>query len=252
MEILNNMWGGIYKTLIAEDRWRIYLEGFGNTLMMTLLSLVVGVILGVLVAVAKTSYNASLANAGQPGKQKPAGKSILSGLLWFANALGNLYTTVIRGTPVLVQLLIFYYVLFGSAPSSLKIVIASLAFGINSGAYVSEIIRAGIQSIDVGQTEAGRSLGLSSGKTMRLIVLPQAVKNILPALFNELITLLKETSVAGYISIIDITRAGDLIRSRTFGFTPLLITALVYLALVLGLTQLQKKLEKRMAASDRS
>ncbi len=253
MNVFETIWSGIEKTLISEGRWRIYVEGFGNTLVMTLLSLVVGVLLGVLVAVAKTSYAAARVGV-LPGQKaaKPPLKRFLGGLLAFANSLGNLYTTVIRGTPVLVQLLIFYYVIFGTAPSSMKLVIASLAFGINSGAYVSEIIRAGIQSIDPGQTEAGRSLGLSGGKTMRLIVLPQAVKNILPALFNELITLLKETSVAGYIAIVDITRAGDLIRSRTFGFTPLFVSALIYLVLVLGLTQVQKKLEQRMAASDRS
>ncbi|MDL2254483.1 amino acid ABC transporter permease [Ruminococcaceae bacterium OttesenSCG-928-I18] len=232
MEVFESLWNAIYKTLINEERWRIYVEGFGNTIAMTVLALFVGVIIGVLIAIVKTYHNST-------GRWK------------LANHLGNLYTTVIRGTPVLVQLLIFYYVLFGSAPSSMKIFIAALAFGINSGAYVSEIIRAGIQSIDAGQTEAGRSLGLGSGQTMRLIVLPQAVKNILPALFNELITLLKETSVAGYISIIDITRAGDLIRSRTFGFMPLFVSAIIYLILVLGLTKVQKKLEQRMAASDR-
>lgn len=233
MNVFETVWLGLDRTLINEGRWRMYVEGFGNALLMTLLSLIIGVSIGVLIAVVKTYYNTT-------------------GRLKIGNALCNLYTTVIRGTPVLVQLLIFYYVIFGSAPSSMKLVIASLSFGINSGAYVSEIIRAGIQSIDVGQTEAGRSLGLSSGKTMRLIVLPQAVKNILPALFNELITLLKETSVAGYIAIVDITRAGDLIRSRTFGFTPLFVSAGIYLLLVLGLTQIQKKLEKRMAASDRN
>ena len=232
MEVFESLWNAIYKTLITEGRWRIYAEGFGNTLSMTVMALLIGVVIGVLVAIIKTYHN----NTGR----------------WkLANSISNLYTTIIRGTPVLVQLLIFYYVIFGSAPSSMKILIASLAFGINSGAYVSEIIRAGIQSIDTGQTEAGRSLGLNSGKTMRLIVLPQAVKNILPALFNELITLLKETSVAGYISIIDITRAGDLIRSRTFGFMPLFVSAIIYLVLVLALTKVQKKLEQRMAASDR-
>ena len=233
MDVFESLWSAIYKTLVTEGRWRIYAEGFGNTLSMTVMALLIGVFIGVLVAIIKTYHN----NTGR----------------WkLANSISNLYTTIIRGTPVLVQLLIFYYVIFGSAPSSMKILIASLAFGINSGAYVSEIIRAGIQSIDVGQSEAGRSLGLNSSKTMRLIVLPQAVKNILPALFNELITLLKETSVAGYISIIDITRAGDLIRSRTFGFMPLFVSAIIYLVLVLGLTKVQKKLEQRMAASDRS
>lgn len=233
MDIVQDLINEVMKTLVSEGRWQFYVEGFVNSILMTLLASLIGIVMGVLVAMVKTYHTTS-------------------GKLKFLNWLGNLYTTVIRGTPIVLQLLIFYYVIFVSAPTNWKILIASLAFGINSGAYVTEIIRAGIQSVDVGQTEAGRSLGLGAGQTMRLIILPQAIKNILPTLFNEMITLLKETSVAGYISIIDITRAGDLIRSRTFGFMPLFVSALIYLALVLGLTNVQKRLEKRMAASDRS
>lgn len=232
MQILESLYNEFYKTLIAEGRWRLYVSGFGNTMAMTLIAMAIGVVLGVLVAIVKT-YNK------QTGRLKP--------LNWFC----NLYTTVIRGTPVMVQLLIFYYVVFVSAPTSLKLFIASLAFGVNSGAYVSEIIRAGIQSVDEGQGEAGRSLGLTQGQTMRLIILPQAVKNILPTLFNELIMLVKETSVASYIGLMEITRAGDLIRSRTFGFMPLFITAAIYLVVVVALTKVQQKMEKRLAASDR-
>ncbi len=231
MGFLQSIWDNIYQTLIYDDRWKFYAEGLGNTLFITLLAAVIGVAIGVLVAIVKT-WNTTT------GRLKP--------LAW----LCSLYTTVIRGTPVMVQLLIIYFVIFAAAPKEMKLPIAALAFGINSGAYVAEIIRAGIQSVDVGQTEAGRSLGLKAGQTMRLIVLPQAVKNILPALFNEVIALLKETSVAGFISILDITRAGDLIRSRTLAPMALYVSAALYLALVVGLTQLQKLIEKRMRASD--
>lgn len=219
------------KTLIEENRWFNYADGLKNTLLMTVMASIVGIILGVIVGIIKT-YNA------ETGKWK------------IANFVCSVYTTVIRGTPAVVQLLIFYHIIFINAPADMKVMIAALSFGINSGAYVAEIIRAGIQSIDRGQNEAGRSLGLNQAQTMRYIILPQAVRNILPALFNEMITLLKETSIAGYISIQDITRAGDLIRSRTFGFLPLVITALIYLVLVIGLTKVQQKMEARLRASD--
>lgn len=232
MQVFESLYNEFYKTLIAEGRWRFYVTGLGNTLVMTVLALLIGVLIGVLIAIVKTYHTQT-------------------GRLRVLNWVGNLYTTVIRGTPVLVQLLIFYFVIFVNAPANMKLLVASLSFGINSGAYVSEIIRAGIQSVDVGQTEAGRSLGLNQSQTMRLIVLPQAVKNILPTLFNEMIQLLKETSVAGYIAVIEITRAGDLIRSRTFGFMPLFVSAALYLVVVLGLTKVQQKIEKRLAASDR-
>lgn len=231
MNFFESLWDQIIKTLFTEERWRFYLEGFSNSVQMTLMACLIGVSIGVLVAIVKVHH-------------------LTTGKLRVLSTLANVYTTVIRGTPVMLQLLIFYYIIFSSAPASAKVFIAALAFGVNSGAYVSEIIRAGILSVDVGQTEAGRSLGLSSGKTMRLIVLPQAVRNILPALFNEVIALLKETSVAGYITIVDITRAGDLIRSRTFQFMPLLVSAAIYLVLVLALTKLQSLLEKRMANRD--
>jgi ABC-type amino acid transport system permease subunit len=164
--------------------------------------------------------------------------------------IADAYVLVIRGTPAVVQLLIIYYVIFASVAID-KVLVAALAFGLNSGAYVAEIFRAGIQSVDRGQMEAGRSLGLSYGLTMRKIILPQAVKNTLPALFNELITLLKETAVAGYIAVADLTRAGDLIRARTFDpLLPLLAVALIYLLIVLLLTRLMNLLERRLARSD--
>lgn len=231
MNLFESWINNFYNTLILDDRWKFYVTGLRNTLLMAVIACLIGVLIGLLIASVKVAY-------AQSGK------------LGFLNWLCNLYTTVIRGTPVLVQLLIIYYMIFASAPPQTAVFIAALAFGINSGAYVSEIIRAGILSVDRGQTEAGRSLGLSRKQTMRLIVLPQAVKNILPALFNEFISLLKETSVAGWIAVMEITRAGDIIRSRVWTFTPLLVSAAIYLVLVLGLTRVQQAIERRLAASD--
>ena len=167
------------------------------------------------------------------------------------NVICKIYLAVIRGTPVVVQLLITYFVIFGSVDIS-KVLVAILAFGINSGAYVAEIVRGGIMSIDNGQFEAGRSLGLNYRQTMQHIIMPQALKTVLPALANEAIVLLKETSVAGYIAIADLTKGGDIIRSQTFSpFLPLISVALIYLVIVLLLTHLTGKLERRLAANDR-
>ena len=166
------------------------------------------------------------------------------------NAICNVYLTIIRGTPVIVQLLIMYYVVFVSLNN--KIFVAVIAFGINSGAYVAEIVRSGIMSIDKGQTEAGRSLGFSYGQTMWYVIMPQAFKNVLPALANEFIVLLKETSVCGYIGFMDLTRGGDYIRSRTYeAFLPLIAVALIYLVIVLILTALVAKLERRLRTNER-
>ena len=165
---------------------------------------------------------------------------------WFCRG----YLTVIRGTPVVVQLLIIYFVIFGAVDIN-KVLVAILAFGLNSGAYVAEIIRAGIMSIDKGQLEAGRSLGLSYGKTMIFIILPQALKNVLPALGNEFIVLLKETSVSGYIALEDLTKGGDIIRSQTYNaFLPLVMVALIYLAVVMFFTKLLGILEKRLKKNE--
>ena len=232
MSIFTSLSNSIYKTLIEDNRWKYYVTGIGNTLLMAAIACIIGIFIGLLIAVVKVTY----LNSGK-----------LKVLNWFA----NLYTTVVRGTPVLVQLLIIYYIIFASASLNMAVYIAALAFGLNSGAYVSEIVRAGILSVDRGQTEAGRSLGLNQKQTMRLIVLPQAIRNILPALFNEFISLLKETSVAGWISVIDVTRAGDMIRTRVWTYSPLLVSAAIYLALVLGLTKIQQMIERRMAAGDR-
>ena len=222
----------LYTNIIADGRYLLYLEGLRNTLFIALGGVIIGTVIGVLIAIIKV-YAAE--NKG------------LAPLNWLA----NVYIGLIRGTPVVVQLMIFYYVVFASADDTWAIPVAMLSFGINSGAYVAEIIRAGILSVDRGQTEAGRSLGLSQNVTMRYIVLPQAVKNILPALFNEFIALVKETSVAPMIAVRELTMVSTVIKSRTFNaYVPLLAVAAIYLVIVLGLTALQKKMERRLRVSD--
>ena len=216
---------------IVENRWLWLVDGLVQTLIITFFATLLGVAIGLLIAVVKVLDF--------------AGKRI-----FFLTRFADIYLTVIRGTPVVVQLLIVYFVIFASLPVS-KVVCAIAAFGINSGAYVAEIIRSGIMAVDRGQMEAGRSLGLNYATTMRKIILPQAVKNILPALFNELITLLKETAVVGYIAVADLTRAGDRIRSRTYdAMMPLLVVAAVYLVIVVGMTRLMARLERRLRRSD--
>lgn len=218
---------------IEDNRWRYLAEGLQNTLTITFFALIVGVVLGFTIALVRVTHD-------KTGKLK------------ILNGIAKLYLTVIRGTPVLIQLMIMYYVVFASFSGVSKIVTAVIAFGINSGAYVAEIFRSGIMSVDNGQMEAGRSLGLNYNKTMWLIVMPQAIKNILPALGNEFITLLKETSVAGYIAIQDLTKGGDIIRSRTYEpFLPLIAVALIYLLVVLVLQTGVNKLERRLGKSDR-
>lgn len=220
-------------TFIAENRWLLLVDGLGTTLLISFFALIIGVVLGTLVAIIKVS--AAL---------KPH-----SVILKILEPICSIYINLIRGTPMVVQLLIMYFVVFVSVTNA--IVIAIFAFGINSGAYVAEIMRAGIMAVDKGQTEAGRSLGLGEFETMKSIVMPQAIKNILPALCNEFITLLKETSIAGYIAIEDLTKAGDMIRFSTYdAFMPLIAVAAVYLILVLGLAWIVGKFERRLARSD--
>ncbi len=217
---------------VDDNRWRYIADGLQNTLVITVFALIIGVVLGFLVALVRVTHDTT-------GRLKPL------------DAVARLYLTVVRGTPVLVQLMIIYYVIFETVTIS-PIISAIISFGINSGAYVAEIFRGGIMSIDPGQTEAGRSLGLSYGQTMWRIVMPQAIKNSLPALGNESITLLKETSVAGYIAIQDLTKGGDIIRSRTYEpMLPLFAVALIYLGIVLILQAGVKRLERRLAVSDR-
>ena len=217
---------------IKEDRWHYLVDGLGTTLLITFFALILGILLGALVAMIRVTYDRT-------------------GQLKFLNAVAKLYLTVIRGTPVMVQLLIIYFVIFGSVNIS-KVIVAVLAFGLNSGAYVAEIIRSGIMSVDIGQMEAGRSLGMNYNQVMMKIILPQAIKNILPALGNEFIVLIKETSISGYIALQDLTKGGDIIRSRTYdAFMPLIAVALIYLCMVLMLEKLVGMLERRLSRSDR-
>lgn len=219
------------KTFIRDDRYLLFLKGLGNTLLVAIFATLLGVLIGSIVAIIKV-YN----------KQ--------TGSLKILSTIAEIYTTVIRGTPVVVQLLIMYNVIFVYSDNA--VLVGILGFGINSGAYVAEIIRGGINAVDIGQTEAGRSLGLSSITTMKSIVLPQAVKNALPSIGNEFIALLKETSVIGFLGVIDLTKAAERVISRTMDvFFPYICIALIYLALVYGLNYLFKKLEKRFAQSDR-
>ena len=220
---------------ITEDRWKYLTDGLLITLEVTLFAVIIGVVLGTLVAIIRSTHDKNIED------MKGFGRFALK----TANSISNLYLTVIRGTPVTVQLMITYYIIFAS--SNNKVLIAILAFGINSGAYVAEIVRAGIMSIDQGQFEAGRSLGFNFVQTMRYIIIPQALKNVLPALANEFIVLLKETSVSGYVALQDLTKGGDLIRGRTYSaFMPLIAVAAIYLILVMFFTWLVKKLERRL------
>lgn len=226
---------------VDENRWKFITTGLKNTLIITFLSLLIGVALGVIVAIVRSSYDKTHID------MKSGIKKTLFSLL---NSICKLYLTVIRGTPVVVQLMIMYYIIFASSRNSLFV--ATLAFGINSGAYVAEIVRSGIMSIDAGQLEAGRSLGLSYIKTMQYIIIPQAFKSVLPALANEFIVLLKETSVAGYVTIRDLTMGGNIIRAATYSpFMPLIAVALIYLVMVIFFTYLVGKLERRLRNSER-
>lgn len=216
---------------IDDNRWRYITDGLKITLLVTVFAVLIGVVLGFLIAIVRTTHD-------KTGKLK------------ILNAICKVYLTVIRGTPVVVQLMIIYFIIFGSVDIS-KVVVAIIAFGINSGAYVAEIFRSGIMSIDNGQFEAGRSLGFNYAQTMMYIVMPQAFKNVLPTLCNEFISLLKETSVSGYIALQDLTKGGDIIRSRTYdAFMPLIAVALIYLAMVMIFTKLVSLLERRLRNSD--
>lgn len=229
--MIDNFKAAFYQNFIQDDRWRYIVDGLGNTLKITLFAVIIGIALGFLVAVIRSTY------------EKTGGLKVL-------NVLCKLYLTVIRGTPVLIQLLIIYFVVFGSVKID-KVLVAVMAFGINSGAYVAEIFRSGIMSIDNGQFEAGRSLGFNYRQTMIYIIMPQAFKNVLPALCNEFIVLLKETSVAGYIAIQDLTKGADIIRSRTYSaFMPLIAAAVIYLVMVMIFTYFVQKLERRLRSSD--
>lgn len=217
---------------IDDNRYRYITEGFINTLVISLFAVLVGVVIGFLVAIIRSNHDKT-------------------GHMKIGNFICRVYLTVMRGTPTMLQLLIIYYVIFATVNVP-KIFVAVVAFGLNSGAYVAEIVRSGIMSVDEGQSEAGRSLGLNYRQTMQFIVLPQAFKNVLPALGNEFIVLLKETSISGYIGLTDLTHGGDIIRGITFSaFMPLIAVALIYLLMVTGLSWCMNKLERRLRVNER-
>lgn len=217
---------------IDANRYEFIFTGLKTTLIITAFAVMIGIVLGFIIAIIRSAHD-------RTGKMK------------ILNAVCKVYLTVIRGTPAMVQLLIMYYVVFAVHDPG-KMVTAILAFGLNSAAYVAEIVRSGIMSIDQGQFEAGRSLGLNYRQTMLFIILPQAFKNVLPALANEFIVLMKETSISGYIGITDLTRGGDIIRSQTYeALLPLLAVAAIYLVLVMFLSYLVGKLERRLRSSER-
>ena len=239
MPAMQDLWQNLVKqftaTFITEQRYMLFLNGLKTTLTITFCAALLGIVLGFLIAYCRTTYERTL-------RRGP--------LLKFLNFLCNVYLTVIRGTPTMIQVLIMYFVIFGSVKID-KVPVAVLAFGMNSGAYVAEIFRGGIMSIDKGQFEAGRSLGFNYVQTMAYIVVPQVIKNVLPALANEFISLLKETSVAGYVTVADLSYAGNRIRGVTFSpFMPLIAVALIYLVLVMFFTKLVSLLERRLRNSD--
>ena len=230
-EFFQSLWNRFSKSFLEEDRWELYLQGLGNTLIIALIAAIIGIVIGFTLAMVNYVNK-------KTGKLKPLA------------AISKIYITIIRGTPVVLQLMIMYFVILVSWDSG--IMIGAITFGLNSGAYVAEIIRGGIMSIDKGQMEAGRSLGFNYIETMRYIIIPQALKNVLPSLANEFIALLKETSVAGYVAVVDLTRAGNIIRGKTFSaFMPLFAVALIYLAMVMILTYFVGVLERRLRNSER-
>ena len=239
-EWLEDIFFNIYKCFLFDERYMMFLKGLGNTLLLTFFALLIGIVLGVVVSLIRVTWDKN--------------SSEMSGLpkfiLGIANAISQVYLTVIRGTPVVVQILLLNFVVF--AASRNKILVGCLCFGINSGAYVAEIFRSGIMSIDVGQMEAGRSLGFGYIPTMRHIILPQAFKNVLPPLCNEFIVLLKETAVVGYIGLSDLTYAASTVGGATYEYLfPLLLAAVIYLIMVIFFTHLVGKLERRLRTSER-
>ncbi|MGM9936163.1 MAG: amino acid ABC transporter permease [Candidatus Ornithomonoglobus sp.] len=228
---------------VDADRWKNITTGLLNTILITVVAAIIGVLLGMIVAAVRTTYDKNKESMARSNK---VGYVIMK----FFNAVCKVYLALFRGTPVVVQLLIMFFIVFASAKNGVGV--AMIAFGINSGAYVAEIFRGGIMSIDNGQFEAGRSLGFNYIQTMLIIVMPQVFKSILPTLLNEFIALLKETSVAGYVGITDLTRGGNIIRGVTFSpFMPLIAVALIYLVMVLLLTYLVGRIERRLKKNER-
>ena len=221
---MSSLYEKFYDSVIYDDRYKYIFEGLFNTLLIAFFAVIIGIVIGILIALVRHNYEVNK-------KFRVLNKIVT----WYVN--------IIRGTPVLLQLMIIYYVIFKSVDISI-IIVGVIAFGLNSGAYVSEIIRSGINSIDKGQMEAGLSLGLNYRKVMRYIIMPQGIRNVMPALGNEFITLIKETSAGAYIGIMELTKASDIIASRTYDyFFPLIIIALIYLVITLGLTKFVNKME---------
>ena len=228
---------------IDDNRWKYLTQGLGRTLIIAFVAVIIGTLIGIVVATIRSTYDK---NYETMSRRKNFGYYFLM----VCNAICKIYLTVFRGTPVVVQLLIAYFIIFASSTNG--VMVASIAFGINSGAYVAEILRGGIMAIDNGQFEAGRSLGFNYIQTMIYIIIPQVFKSVLPTLLNEFIALLKETSVSGYVGIVDLTKGGDIIRGRTFSaFMPLFAVAIIYLAIVMLLTYLTGKLERRLRSNER-
>lgn len=237
---LLKMAADFYQTFIEKDRWMQFLRGLGITIEVALLALVLGIVIGVAIAIIRSTHDQ------RRSKKKTVGGVILN----VANFICKIYLTVIRGTPMMVQLLIMYFVIFASSTNT--VMVAVIAFGINSGAYVAEIVRSGIMSIDAGQMEAGRSLGLSYGQTMKSIIIPQAFKNVLPALGNEMIVLLKDTSLVTVIGLKDLTKTAMTIQGVTYqAFMPFIGAAVVYLVIVLILSKILAIVERRLRAGDK-
>ena len=230
MEWLNSVWLKIEAAFITGDRWKLYVSGLGITMEVAFFAAIIGVVIGIVVAFMKLS------------RRKNGKPTILT-------HIAGIYIDIIRGTPSVLQLMIMWFVVLASCKNG--ILVASITFGINSGAYVAEIVRAGILAVDKGQTEAGRSLGLNNFQTMRYIVIPQAFKNVLPPLGNEFIVLIKETAIVGYVGLSDLTRVSNQVGSRLFdSFTPLVGAAIVYFIIIKILTKLLEKLERRLRKSD--
>jgi polar amino acid transport system permease protein/polar amino acid transport system substrate-binding protein len=235
MEVLRDffikLWERFDRSFLEQDRWKMYFEGLGNTLIIALIATIIGTTIGVIFAMIKYVNKRT-------------------GRLNILNKIANVYITIIRGTPVVLQLMILYFIVFSGWDNG--ILIGAITFGLNSGAYVAEIARAGFESVDDGQMEAGRSLGMSTAQTMFHIIIPQAIRNCLPPLFNEFITLVKETAIVGYVGIMDLGKIPGLIQSRTFDYLfPLLIAAVLYLIVVLALTKILHVIEKKLSKGDR-
>ena len=243
MEFLTKFKNDFILCFIDDSKWKWLIDGLKNTMIITFFALLIGLVIGVVIATIRSTFDKN--------REEYRKKGGIFYFLWFVvNSICNIYLTVVRGTPVVVQLLIAYFIIFASSRNG--VAVAIFAFGLNSGAYVAEIIRGGIMSIDNGQFEAGRSLGFNYVQTMTYIVIPQVFKSVLPTLCNEFIVLIKETSVAGYVGVMDLTKAGDRIRGISFkAFMPLIAVALIYLVVVVVLTQLVKILERRLRQNER-